>query len=98
MQDSENKIKAQLLGEGLPKEALLELIQTEEGHLELRDAQNKEEPLVCIQFSDAVNKMLEGDVQVIGQHMIQAAIQFVMHKQMINWHANVYDEEPQYYS
>lgn len=81
------------------QETMLEFIETDNGDLVLRDAKDSDqEPLVKIQFSDKVKQMLGNDAQYIGQHMIHAAIQAVMHKQFSQWHANVYDEEPQHYS
>lgn len=84
--------------EGLPKEALLELIMSDDGGLQLRDMNDKENPLVSIDFSDKVQDMLGIDTHIIGQHMIHAAIQMIMSKQVNQWHANVYDEEPEHYS
>lgn len=83
------------------KETMLELVEVQKGRLELREV-NAEvdggDALVSIEFSDKINEVLGGDAQQIGQHMIQAAIQVIMHKQMSQWHAHVYDEEPTYYS
>lgn len=81
----------------MAKETMLELVENE-GKLVLRPMNSEEEPLVSIEFSDQVKEMLGGDTHFIGQHMIHAAIQGFMHKQVSRWHANVYDEEPAHYS
>lgn len=77
---------------------MLEFVQQEDGKLVLRTANDEAEPLVSIEFSDKVKEMLGEDTQLIGQSMIQAAIQTLMQKQLSQWHANVYDEEPAHYS
>ena len=80
------------------KETMLELVELEGGRLVLRDVNAKQEPLVTIDFADKIYEMLGKDAQFIGQHMIHAAVQVIMHKQMSQWHAHVYDEEPTHYS
>lgn len=77
---------------------MLEFVEQEDGKLVLRSSDEKDEPWVSIEFSDRVKDMLGSDTQFIGQHMIHAAIQSLMHKQMSQWHARVYDEEPVHYS
>ncbi|WP_434354184.1 hypothetical protein VH441_03930 [Psychrobacter sp. HD31] len=84
--------------DGFAKETMLELIESEDGRLLLRDMDGKEDPLVSIDFSDKIKDMLGEDAHMIGQHMIHAAIQVIMNKQMNHWHAKVYDEEPTNYS
>lgn len=84
--------------ESFATETMLELTESEDGRLLLRDMEGKESPLVSIEFSDKVKDMLGEDTRTIGQHMIHAAIQVIMHKQMNQWHAHVYDEEPENYS
>lgn len=80
------------------RQTLLELVQDEEGTLVLREANNKDEVLVSINFSDKVKHLLGGDTQYVGEHMIHAAVAAVMKQQMDRWHAYVYDEEPRFYS
>lgn len=82
----------------LPKEVMLEFVQDESGKLILRESKNQEEVFVTIDFSDKVREMLGDDVKYIGEHMIQAAMAAVMHRQLDKWHANVYDEKPKRYS
>lgn len=77
---------------------MLEFVETEDGKLVLRPSDQQEEALVSIEFSDKVKQMLGGDVQMIGHSMIHAAIQTFMHKQIAQYHAHVYDEEPTNYS
>lgn len=77
---------------------MLEFVQQDDGKLVLRTSNDEAEPLVSIEFSDKVKDMLGEDAQLIGQSMIQAAIQTLMQKQLSQWHANVYDEEPVHYS
>lgn len=81
----------------MAKETMLELVEND-GKLVLRPVNSDEEPLLSIEFSDQVKEMLGGDTHYIGQHMIHAAIQGFMHKQVSRWHAHVYDEEPAHYS
>lgn len=79
----------------IPKETLLEFIQLENGKMVLRPAEHPEEqPLLSIEFSDEIKRILGNDMHLIGHSMVQAAIQTFMHKQMANYHAHVYDEEP----
>lgn len=77
---------------------MLEFVEQEDGKLVLRSSDEKDEPWVSIEFSDKVKEMLGSDTQFIGQHMIHAAIQSLMQKQMSQWHAHVYDEEPVHFS
>ena len=81
----------------MAKETMLELVEND-GKLVLRPVNSDEEPLLSIEFSAQVKEMLGGDTHFIGQHMIQAAIQGLLHKQATRWHAQVYDEEPAHYS
>lgn len=83
---------------GFARETTLELIEADDGSLLLRDAEQDEEPLMTIDFSDKLKDLLGSDTQAIGQHMIHAAIQVIMQKQMSQWHAHVYDKEPRHYS
>lgn len=80
------------------KETTLELVESDDGRLLLRDTEKDEEPLMTIDFSDKLKDLLGSDTQSIGQHMIHAAIQVIMQKQMSKWHAHVYDKEPTNYS
>lgn len=77
---------------------MLEFIQDESGQLILRESKNHDEIFLTINFSDKVKEMLGDDTQFVGEHMIQAAMMAVMHRQMDKWHANVYDETPKRYS
>lgn len=77
---------------------MLEFVEVEDGKLVLRNSNEQEEPLISIEFSDKVKQMLGGETHIIGHSMIHAAIQTFMHKQMANYHAHVYDEEPANYS
>ncbi len=83
---------------GFAQETTLELIEADNGTLLLRDADKEGEPLMTIDFSDKLKDLLGSDTQAIGQHMIHAAIQVIMKKQMSQWHAHVYDKEPTHYS
>ncbi|MDO5770249.1 MAG: hypothetical protein Q4P13_12160 [Psychrobacter sp.] len=80
------------------KETMLELIEADDGRLLLRDVDGEKEALVTIGFSDKIKDVLGHDTQVVGQHMIHAAIQVIMQKQISQWHAYVYDQEPTHYS
>ncbi|WP_201586340.1 hypothetical protein [Psychrobacter jeotgali] len=83
---------------GFAKETTLELVEAEDGTLLLRDTGEDSDPLMTIDFSDKLKELLGSDTQAIGQHMIHAAIQVIMQKQMSQWHAHVYDKEPTHYS
>ena len=83
---------------GFAKETTLELVEAADGKLLLSDAEEEEAPLMTIDFSDKLKEILGSDTQAIGQHMIHAAIQVIMQKQMSQWHAHVYDKEPIHYS
>ena len=80
------------------KETTLELVEADDGKLLFRDAEQDDAPLMTIDFSDKLKEILGSDTQAIGQHMIHAAIQVIMQKQMSQWHAHVYDKEPTHYS
>lgn len=84
--------------DSVPKEAVLEFIETENGALILREVGTKES-LVTINFGDKVKDMVgEEYIQNVGQHMISAAIASVMERQMRQYHAHVYDETPKRFS
>ena len=80
------------------QEAILELVQLENGELALRHAASEDEPLVKIQFNDEVKDLLGDHMPLIAQHMIQAALFALLEKQSNEWHAEVVDEKPQFYS
>ena len=77
---------------------MLEFIEQDDGKMVLRTSNGESEDLVSIEFSDKVKELLGDDTQLIGQSMIHAAIQTLVQKQLSQWHANVYDEEPIHYS
>lgn len=84
-------------------ETVLELVQLSTGELALRAAgseqeESESEPLVSIKFSGKVQDMLGDNAQIIGQHMIQSALHFMMEQQAARWHAQVMDEEPAHFS
>jgi len=80
------------------QEAVLELVQLEDGELALRNAGSEKDPLVKIQFSDEVKALLGDQTAVIAQHMIQAALFGLLEKQVNEWQAEVVDEKPQFMS
>ena len=96
--DSETGERKTRRGQGFAQEAILELVENEKGQIVLRDSVESEDPLVTITFSEKVKDMLGGEAQYIGHKMIHAAVQSIMQKQVSQWHANVYDEEPEHYS
>lgn len=80
------------------KEAFLEFVEVESGLLVLREV-GTSEALVSIAFAEKVRDMVGAEhLQTIGQHMISAAIATVMERQMKQYHAHVYDEEPKRFS
>lgn len=80
------------------KEAFLEFLQRDDGMMVLQEV-DSDEPLVSICFADKIKEMIGQDnIQLIGQHMIQAAIAAFMQKQMNQYHAHVFDEKPKRFS
>lgn len=85
------------LPKNMPEAVMLEFVEQDDGKMVLRSS-DEDQPWVSIEFSDKVKEMLGTDTPFIGQHMIHAAIQSIMHKQISQWHARVYDEEPAHFS
>jgi polyhydroxyalkanoate synthesis regulator protein len=82
----------------MPAETLLELVQSQDGEIALRPVEGDGEALVTIRFSDQVHQLLGDQLQGVGQHMVQAALQMIMEQQSARWHAAVLDEEPTHFS
>ncbi|MEY2863504.1 MAG: hypothetical protein RLY58_1211 [Pseudomonadota bacterium] len=82
----------------MPAETLLELVQSQDGEIALRPVEGDGEALVTIRFSDQVHQLLGDQLQGVGQHMVQAALQMIMEQQSARWHAAVLDEEPTRFS
>lgn len=80
------------------EEAVLELVQLEDGALALRIANSEQAPLVRIDFREDLRKILGDDMGVIAQSMIHAAVFGVMEQQARRWHANVVETSPEVYS
>ena len=80
------------------QEAVLELVQLDDGVLALRATGSEQAPLVKIEFNEDVRKILGETTGLVAQHMIQAAIMGVMEHQSGKWHAEVVDQKPQYLS
>ena len=80
------------------QEAILELVQLECGELALRNAGSEAEPLVKIQFSEDVKKILGDLTPTVAQHMIQAALFGLLEKQMNELQAEIVDEQPTHFS
>ena len=80
------------------QEAVLELVQLENGELALRNADSDQSPLVTIQFNEEVKALLGENTAVVAQHMIQAALMGLIDKQVGEWEATVFDEKPKYLS
>lgn len=82
----------------MTKEAYLEFVETDKGAFVLREV-GDDNPWVSIDFSDKIKEMLGQEMlQMMGHHMIQAAIASFMQKQMSQYHAHVYDETPTHFS
>ena len=79
-------------------EAILELVQLENGELALRNSGSDHTPLVTIQFNDDIKALLGDQTPVIAQQMIQAALYALMDKQSGQWEAEVVDEQPIHFS
>lgn len=80
------------------QEAVLELVQLEDGELALRNAGSESDPLVKIQFNEEVRTLLGENMAVVAQNMIQAALVCLLEKQVNEWQAEVVDEKPQFMS
>lgn len=80
------------------QEAVLELVQLENGELALRNADSKNAPLVTIQFNEQVKELLGENTPVVAQSMIQAALVGLLEKQADELEAEVFDQQPQYLS
>jgi hypothetical protein len=80
------------------QEAVLELVQLEDGELALRSAGSEKEPLVKIQFNDDVKALLGDNMPVVAQQMIQAALFALMEKQVDEFEAEVVNDKPQFLS
>lgn len=80
------------------QEATLELVQLENGDLALRNAASTKAPLVIIQFNEEVRTLLGENTALVAQQMVQAALLGLLEKQAHEWHAEVVDEQPQYFS
>lgn len=79
------------------QEAILELVQLEDGELALRNA-GSEDPLVKIQFNDEVRALLGEKMPVVAQQMIQAALFALMEKEVAEFEAVVVDKKPKFMS
>ena len=80
------------------QDAVLELVQLENGELALRNAGSENAPLVTIQFNDEVRALLGENTAMVAQHMIQAALVGLLEKQANQWQAEVVDEPPTVFS
>ena len=80
------------------QEAILELVQLENGELALRNAGSEAQPLVTIQFSEEVKALLGDQTAVVAQSMIQAALFGLLEQQMNETQAQIVDEKPQFMS
>lgn len=80
------------------QEAVLELVQLEDGSLALRGADTDKKPLVKIEFNEDVRNLLGETTGVVAQHMIQAALFGVMEHQANKFQAQVVDQKPQFLS
>lgn len=81
-----------------PNEVMLELVQSPEGDIALRPVNGEGDALVTIHFSEQVHELLGEQLQGVGQHMIQAALQLIMQQQAARWHAAVVDDMPAHFS
>ena len=80
------------------QDAVLELVQLEDGELALRNVGSEQEPLLKIQFNDELRKILGEHTAEIAQHMIQAALYGMLEKQVKEWDVEVENEQPKYLS
>ncbi|MBF7683727.1 hypothetical protein I2F27_10410 [Acinetobacter sp. B5B] len=80
------------------QEAVLELVQLENGELALRNADSEKAPLMTIQFNDDVKALLGDQAGIVAQNMVQAALFSLLEKQMNQIDAEIVDEQPQHFS
>lgn len=80
------------------QEAVLELVQLENGELALRTSESESAPLVTIQFNDEVKALLGDNTAVVAQNMIQAALAGLLEKQVNELQAEFSEEKPKYLS
>lgn len=80
------------------QEAVLELVQLENGELALRNADSEKDPLMTIHFNEEVKALLGDQAGVVAQSMVQAALFSLLEKQMNQIDAQIVDEQPQYLS
>ncbi|MFT4020179.1 MAG: hypothetical protein QM666_01525 [Acinetobacter sp.] len=79
-------------------EAVLELVQLENGDLALRNADSDKAPLMKIQFNQEIRDILGDHIPAVAQSMIQAALYGILEQQMDQWQAQVVDEQPKFLS
>lgn len=75
-------------------ETVLEFAKLDDGKIVLRDLKAPHRVHLTIDFSSEVQEILGADLELVGHHMVQAAIYAFMQKQMHRYHANVQDECP----
>jgi hypothetical protein len=88
-------LKNLLLG---AQEAVLELVQQDDGTLILRPAGSDKAPLVKIEFNEEIRSLLGESTAIVAQHMVQAAFFALMEQQVSKWQAQVIDQKPHFYS
>lgn len=80
------------------QDAILELVQLENGELALRNAGSEQQPLVTIQFNDEVKAILGDQTPMVAQNMIQAALYGLLEKQVNELQAEFEQEKPKFLS
>lgn len=80
------------------EEVMLELIESNTGEMILRNGHGAQKELVKIQLDADIKEVLGERTHILAQQMVQMVLFNLLEQQLGEWHANVIDEPPQYYS
>lgn len=80
------------------EEVMLELIESNSGEMILRNGHGEQKELVKIQLDADIKEVLGDRTHVLAQQMVQMVLFNLLEQQLGEWHANIVDEPPQYYS
>lgn len=80
------------------EEVMLELIESDTGEMILRNGKGEQKELVKIQLNADIKDALGDKTHVLAQQMVQMVLFNLLEQQLGEWHANVVDEPPQFFS
>lgn len=81
------------------EEVMLELVETDNGDLVLRNGRGEEgKQLVKIEINPDVREILEDQVHVVAQQMVQVILFNLLEKQLGEFQTQVVDEVPKHFS